>query len=204
LIGEKSVNRALINRSYLMPRLPKISRDDLTNEARRIFDEIVESRGEVDAPFQALLHSPEVLRRTADLGAYLRFESSLPPWVRELVILTTAHVHDCRYEWTDHEPKAIEAGIRYQTLRTIEKGEVPKGLAQGEGVVVGFVLELLRSHRVNKQTFRKALDWFGTKGVTEIVATIGYYSMLAAVINAFEISTPMGRAAGSTPNPAES
>ena len=187
-----------------MLRLPELSRDDLTIEARRIFDEIVESRGEVDAPFRALLHSPEVLRRTADLGAYLRFESSLPPWVRELVILTTAHVHDCQYEWTDHEPKAIEAGVRYQTLRIIKKDRAPKGLAQGEGVVVGFVLELLRCHRVNEQTFRKALDRFGAKGVTEIVATLGYYSMLAGVINAFEISTPMGREAGSTTNLAES
>lgn len=198
------VIRVLIDGSERILRLPELSRDDLTNEARRIFDEIVESRGEVDAPFRALLHSPELLRRTADLGAYLRYESSLPPWVRELVILTTAHVHDCQYEWTDHEPKAIEAGVRYQTLRIIEKGEAPKGLAQGEGVVVGFVLELLRCHRVTERTFRKTLNRFGAKGVTEIVATMGYYSMLAGVINAFEIPTPKGTAARSATNPAES
>lgn len=198
------VIRVPIDGSERMLRLPELSRDDLTKEARRIFDEIVESRGEVDAPFRALLHSPEVLRRTADLGAYLRYDSSLPPWVRELVILTTAHVNECQCEWTDHESKAIEAGVPHQTIRIIEKGEAPKGLAQGEGIVVGFVLELLRCHRVTERTFRKTLNRFGEKGVTEIVATMGYYSMLAAVINAFQIPTPKGRATRSTTNPAES
>jgi len=41
-------------------------------------------------PFTFLLHSPEVARRVAHLGAYLRFETNLSPVERELAICTTA------------------------------------------------------------------------------------------------------------------
>ena len=59
-------------------RVPLISRrDEVAPEHRAAFDAIAESRGRVAGPFSVLLHSPEVAKRAAHLGAYIRFESPL-------------------------------------------------------------------------------------------------------------------------------
>ena len=62
-----------------MARVPEVSREDLPPEHRHIYDEIERSRGYVGGPFKVLLNSPEPAGRAAHLGAYVRFESTLPP-----------------------------------------------------------------------------------------------------------------------------
>ena len=74
-----------------MANLPRIkNREDLPEEGWAAYDEIVGSRGGVSGPFSVLLNSPEAGRRVGHLGAYIRFESSLPEEVTELAILVTA------------------------------------------------------------------------------------------------------------------
>ena len=54
-------------------------KEDLPPEHQSIYDAIAQSRGVVGGPFLALLHSPELAGRTAHLGSYVRFQSSLDP-----------------------------------------------------------------------------------------------------------------------------
>src|SRR5256886_16695510 len=69
-----------------------------------MFTKLARSRGRVAGPLAALLHSPPVAGRTADLGAYIRFESTLRPADRELAVLAVARERDCRFEWAAHVP----------------------------------------------------------------------------------------------------
>ncbi|MFQ5875963.1 MAG: carboxymuconolactone decarboxylase family protein [Dehalococcoidia bacterium] len=170
-----------------MPRVPSLSRGDLPENDRYIYDEIASSRGEVVGPFSVLLNSPKAARRIAHLGAYIRFQSALPVSVRELVILTTAREWDCQLEWTSHEPLARKAGIREEAIRAIRDQAAPQGLKPEEATVVRYCQEVLREHRVSEETFREASERFGDQGVTELTATLGYYSMLAAILNALEV-----------------
>ena len=63
----------------------------------------------------------------------------------------------------------------------------PDGLNDEESVVVRYVMETLREHKVSDDTFQKALARFGARGVTDMTATLGYYALLAGVLNAFEV-----------------
>ena len=171
-----------------MTRLPYPKKHELNSKATAIYNEILKSRGEVDAPFKALLHSPEILRRTAMLGTYLRFESSLPNWARELVIVTTAHEQHCAYEWRDHQPKALDAGVRQETLDILQNGTAPSGLTDVETILVEVVIELIRFKKLNAKTFNLTIDEFGIGGLADIVVLAGYYSFLAGVINTFELA----------------
>ena len=79
-----------------MPRVPRIQqRSDVPAEAAHHFDSIASSRGRVSGPFSVLLNSPEVAGRAAHLGAYIRFESTLDPDIKELAIITTSREFDC-------------------------------------------------------------------------------------------------------------
>ncbi|MFQ5934369.1 MAG: carboxymuconolactone decarboxylase family protein [Dehalococcoidia bacterium] len=175
-----------------MPRVPSVVREDLLEEDRSAYDEIAGSRGEVGGPFPVLLNSPETARRIAHLGTYIRFESALPLWVRELAILITAREWDCQFEWTYHEPMARKAGVRDGSITTIRDRKAPEGLDPEEKRVARYCLEVLKEHRVSEATFQRALQHFGDKGITELTATLGYYSMLACVLNALEVEPEPG------------
>jgi 4-carboxymuconolactone decarboxylase len=57
-----------------------------------------------------------------------------------------------------------------------------------EALIVRYTQTLLREHEVPDELFDAAKGRFGVQGVTELTATIGYYAMLACVLNAFEVT----------------
>lgn len=173
-----------------MSRVSALSTSDLSEEARRVYDEIMATRGEVDRPFQMLLTSPELLRRIAHLGWYIRHESSLPAPIRECIILATAREWKCGFEWASHEPQARQCGVSEDTIQAMRDGELPSKSNEEEQAVIRFVYETLRDHEVTDATFRRVHGAFGIEGTTEIAATVGYYSMLASIINVFDVPEP--------------
>lgn len=177
-----------------MTRIPVItSKDDLSPEHHTAFDEIAASRGRIVGPFQVLLNSPELARRIAHTGSYVRYESVLPADVRELLIITSARENDCQFEWTSHEALAREAGVRDEAITAVRDRKAPEGLTPEEALIVTYVQELIQGNRVSEATFQATLDRFGVQGTVELTGTIGYYSMLATALNAFDVQpeTPL-------------
>jgi 4-carboxymuconolactone decarboxylase len=176
-----------------MARIPTIdSRDQLRPEHRPAYDGIVQSRGSVQGPFTVLLHSPEVAGRIAHLGAHIRFESPLPAKEKELAVLTVAREMDCRFEWAAHVIESRKAGVREEAIRAIRDRRAPQGLTAEEAQVVAYVQQVLRAHRVDDATFQALRDRIGVSLVVELTATIGYYTLLACTINAFELAPEPG------------
>lgn len=95
-------------------------------------------------PFGVLLHSPELAARIARVGAYVRYESSVPRPLRELAILVTAAGWECAYEWVAHEPIAKEEGVGAAAIDVAMGRSSRSELAEPEATVVRYVQELLR------------------------------------------------------------
>ena len=170
-------------------RVPFVTeREAVAAAGRDHYDHIQETRGYVGGPYPPLLNSPEVAGRIARLGTYVRYEGVLPGADRELAIISTARAFDAAFEWAAHAPIAREEGVREAAIETVATRGPLSDLTDGEAVVVGFVRGLLDDHEVDEATFRAAKDRFGVRGVTELVATIGYYSLIACVLNAFEVT----------------
>jgi len=175
-----------------MARVPSVTRALLPAEAQPIYDEIAESRGQVSGPFPVLLNSPQAAVLVARLGHYIRFETGLEPWVYELVVLTAARELDCRFQWGAHEPQAARAGLRPEVIAAIRDRTAPAGFGEQDALLVSYVHELLRQHRVSQGTFDALRTWLGTKGLTDLTTTVGYYSLLASALNAFEVEPNPG------------
>ena len=79
--------------------------------------------------------------------------------------------------------------MREEAITAVRERRAPEGLNAEEAVVVTYVLELLRDHRVSEPTFTAALDKFGLQALTDLTATVGYYGMLACALNAFEVES---------------
>ena len=171
-----------------MPRVPRITeRSQVADEHHEIFDSITSSRGRVSGPFSVLLNSPEVAGRAAHLGAYIRFDSTLPDDTRELAIITAAREFDCDYEWSAHSGLAQRAGVRDEAIQVVANRESVDSLTSDEATIISYGRELFQDHRISDATFNAAKEMLGEQGVTELTATMGYYGMLACALNAFEV-----------------
>lgn len=72
-------------------RLPALDPERMTAEQRRVAEAILSGpRGSIQGPFNAWLRSPALADLLQRVGAYLRFETPLPPRVKEFAILVTA------------------------------------------------------------------------------------------------------------------
>jgi 4-carboxymuconolactone decarboxylase len=176
-----------------MTRIPLITRaEELAPAHRDVWLRIAKSRGSVVGPFAALLHSPVLADRTAELGAYIRFDSGLSATDRELVILSVARVFDCQFEWAYHVREARKAGVSAQAIAAIRERRVPAGLTAEEAEIVRYVSQLLVTHRTDEQSVAALRARLGVQGVVELTATIGYYAMLACTLNAFDVRPEAG------------
>lgn len=167
-----------------MPRVQLIEeRAQASASQIDVFDHIAASRGgQMIRPYAAMLHRPEIARAAADLGAVIRFASTLSDYDRELAIATTAIERDCAFEWDSHQPLAAAAGVSELTLDAVESGSEVSD--HDDAGIVEFVRALCRSGRLDDQTFDLVLDRFGQEGVVELAALVGYYSMMAVFMSA--------------------
>jgi 4-carboxymuconolactone decarboxylase len=175
-----------------MTRVPDPHRDQLDARGRAVYDRIAETRGGLRGPYGVLMHHPELCERVAALGELLRFHSGLPGADRELAILTAGREVEAPYEWAAHEPIALREGTRPDAIAVVRDGKPTSGLRAREAVIVDTVRALYRARRLTSEEFARAEAEFGRQGLVELVTLAGYYGMIAAVLNAFDVDLPPG------------
>ena len=151
-----------------------------------VFDQIAASRGYVAGPFAVLLHSPELAQKVSDLGAFIRYGSGLPDAVRELATVTVGRELDALYVWSSHIDLARKAGVPETLLDAVKHGR-----DTGDDVVA-YVQALIRRHRAPEDLFQRLQGRLEENGMLELTATVGYYSLMAAVLNGFEVEPETG------------
>jgi 4-carboxymuconolactone decarboxylase len=174
-----------------MTRYPDLRPDEMDPDQRRVFDAIVSGpRGSIGGPFPALLRSPELCDRVQDLGRVIRFESSLPGAVRELVILVAARHWTAQYEWYAHSRLAIGEGLARSVVDAVRDGDDTPLADPVHQVAREVAQSLLSTGRVPDDLHARAISMLGERGVIEIVATVGYYCLVSFVLNTAEVPLP--------------
>jgi 4-carboxymuconolactone decarboxylase len=165
-------------------RLPPIAAENMSQEQRRAAEEFKAGRGyDLIGPFAVMVRSPEVMLRAKGLGDYLRFRNVLPKGVSEMVILITAREWTQEFEWSHHYTYALEAGLSPTVIGAIADGRRPPTMARDEAAAYDFAMELQRRKSVSDTTYQAAHKAFGEAGVVDLIGLIGYYSLLAMMMN---------------------
>jgi 4-carboxymuconolactone decarboxylase len=176
-----------------MSRLPELQPDSMTDEQRAVFEEILAGpHGHVVGPYPAWLRSPELARRIRAVSEYIRFQSSLPRRLSELGILVTGRHWKAEFEYYAHAALARKAGLEEDVIAAIARRERPSFRQANDGIVYDLCTELFEQHRIGEETYRRAVDALGLQWVVELVATIGYYTMVSLTLNTFEVPLPPG------------
>ena len=183
-------------------RMPPIPADNMSADQIEAVDELRRVRGsELRGPWHPLLRSPEVLQRSRAMGDYLRYDSALPPQLSEFLILLTAREWTQQYEWHAHRTIALEAGIAPETVTAIAEGRRPETMTTEQSALYGLFTELHRNRTVSDATYAAVAGALGERGVIDAVGIIGYYTMLAMVMNTAHTPLPAGAEPGLAPLP---
>lgn len=141
------------------------------------------------------------MRRLQALGEYLRYDHTLSPRLREMVILLTAREWTQHFEWDVHSPIALAAGLSPVIVDAIAAGTRPEPMAEDEALVYDFTAELHGRKSVSDPMYTRAVESFGEQGVVDLVGAIGYYTTLAMLMNVARTPLPPGRDAVLQPFP---
>jgi len=183
-------------------RMPPITAEAMTPEQTEAVEELRRVRGiELRGPWHPLLRSPEVLDRARTMGDYLRYDSALEPELSEFLILLTAREWTQQYEWHAHQQIALEAGIPLATITAIAEGRQPEAMTAEQAALYALFTELHRSRGASDTTYANALAAVGERGIIDAVSIIGYYTLLAMVMNTVRTPLPAGSEAGLAPLP---
>ena len=188
-----------------MSRLQGLRPEELTAEQRELYESIAggdrardasfrltEADGSLVGPFNALLLSPVVGNALQAVGAAIRFGCNLSPLVREVAILTVAAHWRSGFEWWAHEPIARRAGLRDDQIRDLYSGRTPEFADEAAAAAHAVSRALLAGRRPDDEVFDPARDLFGASGVMELVALVGYYNLLAQLMQTFDVDVPAG------------
>lgn len=176
-----------------MARIPIPTPETMTSEQRAVYETVVSGpRGAVVGPLLAALHRPVLADRWQLFGALLRYETKLPPRLNELAILVTARHWNAQTEWYIHAQAAAKAGLPDAIIEAIKVGERPDFADPGDERIYDYGRCLVTTGRVPAALHAEVQENWGTVGVVELTALIGYYTMVAMTLNAHELPLPDG------------
>jgi len=181
-------------------RMPPIPKDKMTEAQKEASEKVIASRGAV-GPFVPILRSPDLMNRLQSFGEYVRFHNSIGTKLTEFVILLTARQWTQQIEYDAHQPLALKAGLKQETIRTITEGRRPTGMAPDEEIVYDFCGELRQNQSVSDGTYARAVGKFGEQGVIDMTGLVGYYTTLAMILNVARSPLPEGEQAPLAPFP---
>lgn len=175
-------------------RLPAVPEAELSVDQRAaLADFRAVRKTEPSGPWHAFMRSPDLFTHAQRMGEYLRYRCTFAGRLAELAVLLVAREHSQDFEFAVHAPLAQAAGVDAGIVAAIRDGRRPEGLDQDAQLVTDFVTELLRRKSVSEPTWTLALARFGEQGCVDLCGIVGYYGLLAAVMNVARVPPPAGR-----------
>jgi 4-carboxymuconolactone decarboxylase len=175
-------------------RLPALTEDALDDTQRTLLASMrAGPRGDrikLGGPFGVYMHAPQYGDLVQQLGAFVRFKTSLPPRLSEFAILCTARLWRAQYEWHAHAPIAEKAGVKPEAIADLKAGRAPKKAAKDECAIYDFVRELYKKRRVSERTYNRVQAFVGHKGAVELTGILGYYAGVSMTLNVFNVPLP--------------
>jgi 4-carboxymuconolactone decarboxylase len=176
-------------------RFRPLTFDEMTPDQRAMIEHLLAGeRASTGGPFNVLLRSPQMGDIAQQLGAYVRYHSSLPARLNEMAILITARQWTAQYEWYAHKRLALQAGLSPAVIDAIAAGRQPADMRADERALYLFETEVLETRQVGDATFRSAIAQFGERGVVDLMGVMGYYQLVSMVLNVDRYPLPDGTA----------
>lgn len=173
-----------------IPPLPPAQREERTEELLRSL------RADPDGPdlniFATLARHPRLLKRWSAFGGTLLYGGELPGRERELLILRTACNCGADYEWGQHVPIALDAGLTEEELQRVPAGPEAPGWSDQDAVLLRAADELHDRARIGDDTWRSLASTWSELQLIELCMVVGQYHLVAFTLNSLGVEREDG------------
>ena len=131
------------------------------------------------------------MARLTPIGAFVRFEGSLDMRLWVLAAMAVAREFDSAYVWGAQTGIARQRDVSEATITAIRDKHM-RDIPLEDAQIVDFTRQLLEKHRVDDATMAAMQTRFENNDLVQLTGAIGYYSLLAMTVNAFELEPGPG------------
>jgi len=179
-------------------RVRQVSLAEAGAEVRKIYQQIFGDRDPVARPgtstgspgdyWTTLALVPDILKLSSEaLFALLQPGRKLEPRYRELAILRTAIVGECRFEYSQHLKLARTVGLAPDKLQAIKSWVTSDRFDQTERAVMAAADELIGRNLVEDDTFAALKRHFNDEQIVELFLVIATYRMHGLIVRALHL-----------------
>jgi alkylhydroperoxidase family enzyme len=180
------------------PRVEPLAEAQWTDEHKKRVAQFVPAGARPGNGFRTLLNVPELIDHTMSFHRYVSQNSSLPPRIRELLMLRTAWLHGSDVIWRERVPYAREAGLG-NDLRRIAEGPSAAGWDGFEANLLRMADQLFRNSFVNDAVFNVMASRYNTCNLMDAGMTVADIASLALLYNALGVQPDEAQAADRMP-----
>jgi 4-carboxymuconolactone decarboxylase len=175
-------------------RIPPVAEEDWPDDIRSALDRLADEYGARPLNvFTTFANHPRLFQRWRDLGEQLLDHSTLPPRVRELVILRTATLAGSSYEWAHHTVIGRSTGLSDDEIARVPDGPAAGGWSDEDRDVLRAVDELHGGNDLSEPAWLALSARWNNQQLIDMVMTVGFYTMTAMSLNAFRVDIDPGR-----------
>jgi 4-carboxymuconolactone decarboxylase len=176
-----------------MPRLPfPADSEEFSEETREAMRHILSTRTSVPPPSCYLTYAGKAGALLSDLVEHLRFHTTLTPAETELAVCTAVRAANVEFIWEPHVKLGLAAGAREEAFHAIDTLGPLDDLTDDEALIIRYGRELLETRKVSDETVEAVRKRYGEKGLLELTAVMGVYTMNATILRAMDHPAPPG------------
>lgn len=156
-------------------------------ELAEIEGRIMAQRGRISLLYQVLLNSGPIASGWERLLTAVRNETTVPPDLRELMILRVAVLNGAAFEFDAHVPHAQKAGVSAQKIEAVRNASLAELFAPAERLVLELTDAMTRDVVVPDALMNRLRERFDAQGVVEVVTTVAAYNMVSRLLVALNV-----------------
>jgi alkylhydroperoxidase family enzyme len=170
-----------------MARVSLLDEEAVSAELKERFRRIRENGGRVLNLFKVMAHCSEIGNRFLKLGNSILLKGVVPPNLRELAILRVGLINKANYEWTQHVPIALRAGVKQEQIDDLANWENSSRFSETEKTILRYTDEETINIRVKDETFSAVRTILSEEGVVELTTAVGYYGMVCRILETLQV-----------------
>jgi len=171
-------------------RILEIPEEELTDEQKKVFDDLVAGRGKLLTPYKIWIHSPKLASAMETTGTFLNKKGSLTEREVELTIVVIATHWQGTYVQAAHVKRCLELGYPGDAIDAIKAGRTPDLLEAREKAVYDLCQISMAPGGGSDEVYDRATKHLGREGVAEVLALLGYYSAVAMAMKLHRVPLP--------------
>lgn len=125
----------------------------------------------------------------------------IDPRLRELIILRSAYLVDCPYEWQANVVMAKNAGCTQEQIDAMTSDGAPTGLDDKTALVMLATDELTKAGTLSDQTLRQLRATFDDVVCRKLVLIIAWFNLLSRFLNGCRVPLETGDKLGNRISP---